>query len=146
MEGHHFHRTARASLMSLGQLIMRVRGTLTPKKVRFVHLVAMLRRRKQENSWENEENSVFRTLLWQKWFYQAKSKNFRQKNGCFRRLNIPPWFDKLEFSFFPFIKNISSCLLYPALPVCKPEAVSWGIAIRAKVEQKGRVIFLFGKK
>ena len=80
MEGHHFHRTARASLMSLGQLIVRVRGTLTPKKVRYVHLVAMLRLPKTGKFSGNEENSVFRMFFRRKLFYRAKSKNFRQNN------------------------------------------------------------------
>ena len=44
------------------------------------------------------------------------------------------WFDKLEFYFFPLYKNYT--LLFALL--CRP--------IRAKVEQKGRVIFLYWKK
>ena len=55
------------------------------------------------------------------------------------------------FSFFPLYKNCT--LLFgaplfalPCLWVCNPEAVGQGIAIRAKVEQKGRVIFMYWEK
>ena len=58
------------------------------------------------------------------------------------------WFDELEFCFlfFPLFKNYTLLFALPCGPVCKPEAVGWGIAIRAKVEQKGRVIFLYWEK
>ena len=48
----------------------------------------------------------------------------------------------ISFFVFSLYRKIKpSC--FP--PVCKPEAVGWGIAIKAKVEQKGRMIFLFVK-
>ena len=53
------------------------------------------------------------------------------------------WFDNLEFCFlfFRLYKNYTLLFALSCLPVCKPQAVGRGIAIRAKVEQKGRVIF-----
>ena len=50
------------------------------------------------------------------------------------------WFDKLDI-FFPFIEKILAPVC-STVPDCKPEAVCHGIAIRAKVEQKGRVIYI----
>ena len=49
------------------------------------------------------------------------------------------WFDKLEcsFIFFPFIEK-----LYCACQFASPKAVGQVIAIRAKVEQKGKMILL----
>ena len=47
----------------------------------------MLRRWKWRKLRENEENSVFRTFFWWKFFYLKK---FPSKNGRFCRLNIPP--------------------------------------------------------
>ena len=41
------------------------------------------------------------------------------------------------FSFLPLQKNYTLLLALPCQPVCKPEAVGKGIAIRAKVEQTG---------
>ena len=52
----------------------------------------------------------------------------------------------LLFSFFPLYKNHTLLFSLPCSPVCKPEAVCQGIAIRAKVEQKGMVIFLYWEK
>ena len=50
------------------------------------------------------------------------------------------------FSFFPLYKNDTLLFALPCPPVCNPEALGLGIAIRAKVEQKGRVIFLYWGK
>ena len=58
-------------------------------------------------------------------------------------LHISAWFGKLEFFFliFTFIEK-----LYPHVCFTMPaslQALGWRIAIRAKVDQKGRVIFLY---
>ena len=46
------------------------------------------------------------------------------------------------FPFFPLWKNYTLLFALPCSPVCKPEAVGQEIAIRAKVEEKGKMIFL----
>ena len=48
----------------------------------------------------------------------------------------------LKSWIFSLKKNSTLLFALPCLPVCKLKAVGWGIAIRAKVEQKERVIFL----
>ena len=42
------------------------------------------------------------------------------------------------FPLWLFFNFLISCLALPCLPVCKPEAVGRGIAIRAEVVQEGR--------
>ena len=44
----------------------------------------------------------------------------------------------LVFSFFPFKEKLYTPVC-STVPGCKPKAEGQGIAIRAKVEQKGRV-------
>ena len=58
------------------------------------------------------------------------------------------WFDKLKlcFLFLSFKKNYPFLLALPCLPVCKPMAVGPGVAIRAKVKKKVRIIFLYWEK
>ena len=54
------------------------------------------------------------------------------------------WFDKLKLCFLFFYLKIHYSLLFALQcpPVYKPEALGPGIVIRAKVEQKGRVIII----
>jgi hypothetical protein len=76
-------------------------------------------------------------------FFFSNNRELHRVNGelltCFYKL-------ELSFSFFPFIEKLSLLFALPCPPVCKPEAVGRGIAIRAKVEQKRRVIFLYREK
>ena len=59
-----------------------------------------------------------------------------------------PGLTKMEFCFFvfPFIEKVYPPVCLQCPPACNPKAEGWGIAIRAKVEQKGGVIFLFWEK
>ena len=50
------------------------------------------------------------------------------------------------FSFFPFYKNYTILFALASQPFGKPQAIGQWIAMRAKVEQKGRVIFLYWEK
>ena len=50
------------------------------------------------------------------------------------------------FCFFLLNKNYTLLFALPCLPICEPEALGRSIAIRAKVEQKGREILLYLEK
>ena len=88
-------------------------------------------------------NIRFKTLLF---IYTWK---FQQKNYVHRVTGEScTWFDKLEyyFFFFPFIENYTLLFALSCPPVCKPEAVVRGIAIRAKVVNRGGFVIVFVKR
>ena len=53
------------------------------------------------------------------------------------------WFDKVEFSFFPYYKNNNLFFALLCTQVCKPDAVGRGIATRTKVEEIEKMTFVF---
>ena len=73
--------------------------------------------------------------------YLAKNKSIIQKHK-WRVVHLVWKAEIYFFNFFSLYKNYTLLFALPCQSVWKPEAIGRGIAIRAKVEQKGRVIFL----
>ena len=85
-----------------------------------------------------------------RWHRVIHNKKFLVINSTFKintqwRVVHLVWQAGIFFFFFPFIEKLYF-LVCSSLSDCKPEAVCWGIAIRATVEQTGVYFYITSKK